>query len=633
MSLSYSRLNPDNREIRLFRIWPDEEEGNPIQGSLHIVSLDDNHEFEALSYTWGDSATQENISIDGCTVGVLTNLNLFLHALRQPAQERTVWVDYICINQDDLEEKSTQIPFMSQIYTTTTSVIAWLGEMNPNIEDAVAYGNFSCGGRDLHRPYWHNVRDHNELSTLECYEETYAMMSVYEGTLDIIYSPYWQRLWTFQEWNLPSRQPVCMCGTLAFTAENVFHQASIWSMKFSVLSSKVRPTMQRETHHTAATYIDGSEYAGELEYFEKLEYFDGMLRRNDMIRKKFPSISHMQNFYMYNDQFRLGPGKPKFPISMLLCDTMLRKCSNPLDRVYALYAMCHLVQEKYPPDYQKTINQVNHETSAYALQHERYMEIFRCFKFSTDDSLPSWVLDITAMDVRRWGGPRTDSIAERDPAKKTNVHSPTVTDDLKSLHLWVRTLGFIRGSILLCSDTSTAITRAQDILYSMGRDKKMGSTLTHSFVSALWHSSESIGSFSFHSFAKILKTDLREGNQSGEIADKHPAEFLCDWPKLDRKCFFYVFTGPESDSAPVTVGFTTCKAEDGDMLFIPAGITLVLVLRPLKEEGSLGKKGAPYFKIVGKAFLGGIAESEILTFPNPLDKMIEEKPWMQVSII
>jgi hypothetical protein len=64
---------------------------------------------------------------------VTKNLYLALLRLRHPETERTLWVDALCINQVDLDEKRHQIALMADIYTKASTVIMWLGE--PEIEE------------------------------------------------------------------------------------------------------------------------------------------------------------------------------------------------------------------------------------------------------------------------------------------------------------------------------------------------------------------------------------------------------------------------------------------------------------------------------------------------------------------
>jgi hypothetical protein len=88
--------------------------------------------FKALSYTWGTSTQKVRIEISG--VGgdmggffITPSLEIALQHLRHPSESTTVWIDQICINQNDFQEKSEQVNLMCQIYSQADEVLVWLG--------------------------------------------------------------------------------------------------------------------------------------------------------------------------------------------------------------------------------------------------------------------------------------------------------------------------------------------------------------------------------------------------------------------------------------------------------------------------------------------------------------------------
>ncbi|KAH9218059.1 heterokaryon incompatibility protein-domain-containing protein, partial [Leptodontidium sp. 2 PMI_412] len=86
--------------------------------------------YEALSYAWGKSEDQHRkypIWIDNIQVWVQENLYHALLALRKINQNRILWVDAICINQLDLEERGSQIQQMCGIYGQAENVVTWVG--------------------------------------------------------------------------------------------------------------------------------------------------------------------------------------------------------------------------------------------------------------------------------------------------------------------------------------------------------------------------------------------------------------------------------------------------------------------------------------------------------------------------
>ena len=59
---------------------------------------------------------------------VTTSLHTALTYIRRPDSARLVWVDAICINQSDDDEKSSQVAIMRHIYSAAQSTLIWLGE-------------------------------------------------------------------------------------------------------------------------------------------------------------------------------------------------------------------------------------------------------------------------------------------------------------------------------------------------------------------------------------------------------------------------------------------------------------------------------------------------------------------------
>lgn len=88
-------------------------------------------EFDALSYCWGAVTPRAEVFCDGRRISIGPNLFSALRALRHGTRPRVVWVDAICINQVDLDEKKIQVPLMGQIYSKAAAVQIWLGDDTP----------------------------------------------------------------------------------------------------------------------------------------------------------------------------------------------------------------------------------------------------------------------------------------------------------------------------------------------------------------------------------------------------------------------------------------------------------------------------------------------------------------------
>lgn len=124
--------------IRLLRLLPGQDEHGPIHCSLFHYSLPEStgsptDSYEALSYVWGGSSKHRSIFIRQPTssndheLPVTDNLYDALLQLRAQCSDRLIWIDAVCINQEDVREKEQQIQFMARIYAQAKQVIVWLG--------------------------------------------------------------------------------------------------------------------------------------------------------------------------------------------------------------------------------------------------------------------------------------------------------------------------------------------------------------------------------------------------------------------------------------------------------------------------------------------------------------------------
>ncbi|KAI0180994.1 heterokaryon incompatibility protein-domain-containing protein [Hypoxylon sp. FL1284] len=102
------------------------------------------YSYEALSYVWGASTQSHSVILNGKPFPVTDNLFAALRRLRRRDKQRVLWIDSMCINQSNIEERNSQVQMMGRIYNSAGSVIVWLGDANipkpilNNQENAVA---------------------------------------------------------------------------------------------------------------------------------------------------------------------------------------------------------------------------------------------------------------------------------------------------------------------------------------------------------------------------------------------------------------------------------------------------------------------------------------------------------------
>lgn len=221
---------PGRKEIRLLVLEktlgssPD----SPLRGRLCVADLDNEPEYRALSYFWGDhSSPKDVISCDGEDFEITTNCMLALrHLTKHFPCPLVVWIDAICIDQNNEDEKRHQIPLMSEIYSRALQVCIWLGPGTPETDTAMDF---------LRRgalPFRKFINQHIELPSGETmptglglslrialryyYHDGTWMGNLMDpetekGVVELFQRPWIQRLWTLQEVIL-ANDLVVLCG-------------------------------------------------------------------------------------------------------------------------------------------------------------------------------------------------------------------------------------------------------------------------------------------------------------------------------------------------------------------------------------------------------------------------------------
>src|SRR4051812_35088652 len=107
MAYSYTPMADEN-SIRLLHLEPGSD-GTPLKASLSIHDLDRQFSYDALSYVWGTPDLNKSHSINEQELRITHNLHIILCYLRYPERVRILWIDAICINQQDGTEKGPQV--------------------------------------------------------------------------------------------------------------------------------------------------------------------------------------------------------------------------------------------------------------------------------------------------------------------------------------------------------------------------------------------------------------------------------------------------------------------------------------------------------------------------------------------
>lgn len=127
--------------IRYLVLQPAKVDCESIICNLYTTSLGDAPPFEAISYVWGTCCDRDQpIDCDGRQLLVTRNLRDALRQVRLPDEARALWVDSICINQEDVKERGRQVYLMGRIYTQSIRTLICLGPADGNDDAEKALG-------------------------------------------------------------------------------------------------------------------------------------------------------------------------------------------------------------------------------------------------------------------------------------------------------------------------------------------------------------------------------------------------------------------------------------------------------------------------------------------------------------
>jgi hypothetical protein len=131
-TFSYSEMGPIHEDGHVFRLilLHSGESDDEIYCTLFkafIPQLGTDVPYEALSYAWGSSEKPEHIIVNEKPFMVTQNLFEALQNLRIEDEDRVLWIDAICIDQNHYKERNHQVRHMASIYREAERVIFWLG--------------------------------------------------------------------------------------------------------------------------------------------------------------------------------------------------------------------------------------------------------------------------------------------------------------------------------------------------------------------------------------------------------------------------------------------------------------------------------------------------------------------------
>ncbi|KAI1424688.1 heterokaryon incompatibility protein-domain-containing protein [Xylaria sp. FL1777] len=357
-SMSYST------EIRILHLLPSAAGVDAeIECGLQAVSLAEaaDYGYEALSYTWGDQSSLVDIKVSGKNVSVTRNLYAALRAIRLRDRQRRLWIDQLCINQWDLEEKAAQVRQMRHIYTSCSRCLIWLGDIPPEVPLDDAEGTVQLIG---YLAAYFLSEDAASVAKPPCL----ASQLAFQGSMTAMacisppQNPWWNRIWTVQEATLP-QDAVFLWGPLSVTWNTMQHASRGWCLK------SPRSVVDMMTDSASAWYTM-------LELMNHLAWLSGSKMRIDD------------------------------PLTCIF-KWRFRAATDPRDKIYGLLGL-------FPPASLPTVECCSYELTVQQVYIMLTMDLIRQNKslwplaigarLAREDAtpgLPSWVLDISGVSKYR----------------------------------------------------------------------------------------------------------------------------------------------------------------------------------------------------------------------------------------
>ncbi|CAD6584373.1 MAG: hypothetical protein ASARMPRED_001752 [Alectoria sarmentosa] len=170
-------LVTERREIRILALAPGADD-DILRGELIVER----------------SVSESAIILGDSPLHITENLELVLHRIRGPNRPRNLWVDAMCINQNDFEEKNVQVYLMGDIFAKAMRTMVWLGEKSADSDVAMDF----VGSLRQWTPVQLDSGSDVDQITLR-------------AITDLMRRKWWTRIWVVQE-ALKSRSIAVQCG-------------------------------------------------------------------------------------------------------------------------------------------------------------------------------------------------------------------------------------------------------------------------------------------------------------------------------------------------------------------------------------------------------------------------------------
>lgn len=370
----YSPLDTQQDSVRLLRLGrpiivldDDGWEQNTLPtGVLMHVPLDGNPVYAALSYHWGCSDATDVILIDDCIMRISRSLHDAIHQLQSYEQHLWLWIDAICINQNDSLEKASQIPLMGRIYREASLVVGWLGPAADGSDIAMKYlrylGEMAAKLPEGEQRWSSRVELFRSLLPEDTSRPDLIIPA--EEIRAVFSRAWWLRIWVVQEAVLASKAYV-VCGDVTAHLHDLM-------MAFAFLHS-----------------------------FDQVNAYSGG-KLNQHARKLTPALSCGPRLI---EAVGKAGRQSSFRLHQALHNTTGFQASMKQDHIYGLFGMVSdldslSIDVNYSRPVAATYTQV---AKALITKQKQLVILARCQLPKSVDGLPSWVPDWSQIpNLRLW---------------------------------------------------------------------------------------------------------------------------------------------------------------------------------------------------------------------------------------
>ncbi|KAH8753990.1 heterokaryon incompatibility protein-domain-containing protein [Hyaloscypha finlandica] len=411
------------------------KESRGVKLFLHETNLLDAPAFQTLSYEWGASKRTYPVACGKGHILVTTNLLAALKKLRLPTLRRFLWIDALCIDQENDNERTQQVSIMGKIYKAGDKVLIWLGDSVLGSQEALTkldqIGQVrGAAEADLHivlselyerarkaKSGIENPRLDNHIS--ECEEELVTVrkeksaalqdlkvvnmdlfdvgnVALWQAIIDLLSRTYWNRLWIVQEVTVSHRGRV-ICGPYSSDWDH-FYKAARHIHDLNII---------KDPPLTLGRILTISDRRGYLWYKEQLHY--------ELLIDSITS-GDTSHYIPHIEDLRGADRIQTTSLKFLLEQFSDSQATDPRDRVFALLSLVDAKgRDQLQADYGLTEAQVYHKTMSYVLSQERgadLLEYFAAPSLSHIQGTPSWVPDFRC--PRLWTAEVIESVIE-DP--------------------------------------------------------------------------------------------------------------------------------------------------------------------------------------------------------------------------